>query len=122
MIRRISVSAALILAVIISAIVEATVVSKHYATLVFSAVFFLYWTGEMIFSYINFRKTYPEKYKFYKAKLVNESNISLEVIEQDNKKYYKRFKSTMLKDSLLKLGIIAGLFGVAVTLIVAMFI
>lgn len=122
MIRKVSVSAALILAVIISAIVEATLYTKHYATLVFSALFFLYWTVEFVLSYVEFRQTYPERYKVYKAKIINENNLTLEMIENDNKKYYKRFKSTMIKDSVLKFGIIIGLFGAFVTLVVAIFI
>jgi len=41
---------------------------------------------------------------------------------QDNKKYYKKFKTTMLKQSILKLGLVIGFFGVFVTLIVGIFI
>ena len=122
MIRKIVASTGLALGVILSAILERNLTAKHYFTLSFVAALALYWVAELIVMYVDFRKTYPKRYAFYKAKLVNESNIDMLTIEQNNKKYYKKFKTTMLKDSLLKLGIILAVFGVALAMIISIFI
>ena len=122
MIRKIGISAVFALAIIISLIVERSVVTKHYFTMVFASLFFLYWCIEFVLEYVEFRKAYQKKYKYYKAKLINENNLSKELIEKENKKYYKRFKGSMLKESLLKLGVIAGLFGGFLAIFIAIFI
>lgn len=118
MIRKIITSSGLALAIIISAIVEASYVTKHYFTLAFALAFFTYWSVELVIWYIKFRKTYSKKYQFYKARLINSSNITLEMIEMNNKKYYKRFKTSMLKDSLLRLLAFLGSIGIAITILV----
>lgn len=122
MIRRIAVSFGLAFSLLISAVVELNRTTKHYATFAFAFAIFLYWSVELLISYIQFRKTYDSKYQFYKAKLVNSSNLNIETIENNNKKYYKRFKLTMLKESLLRLAGFFGSLGFAITILVVIII
>lgn len=120
MIRKLVISLSLILGMIISAVIERGVVSKHYATLAFALAFSAYWTVEFILDYIEFRKTYNKKYDFYKARLVNSTNLSLEQIEKDHKLYYKKFKRSMLKESFLKIMYPACALSLSVAFILSM--
>ena len=122
MMRKILLSALFALGVIISAILEKGVASKHYFTLSFTGALLIYWIVEMILSYIEFRKSYEKKYKIYKVKLLNSTNLSLNEIEREDDKYYKRFKRTMLKDSASRICLIAGLAGLFIAVIVTIIV
>lgn len=122
MIRKLSVSFGLGLGVLISAICELNVSGKHYVSLAFASAFFLYWAAEFIASYVFFRLGYKEKYRFYKVQLINSSNLTMEIINNNNKKYYKQFKRTMLKDSAIKILYIFILLGLCVATLVALFV
>ena len=120
MIRKTAISSALLLSILISLIVERNVLGKHYFTLSFTLVFAVYLTVEFVLFYISFRKTYTQRYKIYKAEKVNSSNITMQVIDRENKKYYRRFKRSMLKDSFLRFSPILVCIGASVAIIVSM--
>lgn len=120
--RRYCITALLVLGLIISAVLEKDLITKHYVTLSFALAIALYWFVETIIMYVAFRKTYPEEYKLYIAQTVNNKNISADEILADNKRYYKKFKRTMLKDSFINFSYILITIGLMVAFIVAMVI
>lgn len=120
--RRYCITALLVLGLIISAVLEKDLVIKHYATLSFALMISFYWFIETIIMYVIFRKSYPEEYKLYIAQTVNNKDISANEIIADNKKYYKRFKRTMLKDSFINFSYILVTVGLMIAFIVAMII
>jgi len=122
MIRKLSVTGGLAIGLIISVILERNLEGKHIATFVFAILLAAYWTAELVVSYIEFRKKYPEKYKYYKAKLVNEKNMELDTIENSNTLYYKKFKRSMLKESLIEFSKIVVAFGLFIAFLVGVII
>ena len=122
MIRKVSISAALALGLIIAAIVERSLIGRHYVTLSFACAFALYWSIEFLISYVIFRKSYEKRYNYYKAQVVNSTNLSLEYIEKHPKIYYKKFKRTMIKESFLKISYILISLSIAIAFLVTMVI
>ena len=122
MIRKLAFSFGLGLGTLISVICELNLKGKHYCSLAFAAAFFLYWLVELIIGYVYFRLSYKDEYKYYKVQLINKSNLTMELINNNNKKYYKAFKRTMLKDSSLKILYIVAALGLCVATIIAMFV
>lgn len=123
MIRKLSVTASLILGIILSVIFERNVYGRHYATLAFVCALSLYWVIELILDYISFRKAYAKGYQIYKVEMLNSSPVlTMEMIERNNKKYYKRFKKTKMKESALKIALICSVFGIFVAVICGFFL
>ncbi len=120
MIRKLAISSILVLGFIISAIVETSLNVKQYFAISFAIVFAFYWTAEFSFEYFQFRKTYESKFKIYKAKIVNEKNISLDIIEKNEKVYYKKFKKSMIKNSFLNFAKPMVAFSLAVCMILGL--
>lgn len=115
MIRRISISSALSLGLILSLIFERNVVGHHYATLVFAGVFALYWMIELILDYVDFRKRYIKEYDIYKVQLLNSNaSLTMEMIDSGKKRYYKKFKRTKLKESTFRIVTICCLLGIVI--------
>jgi len=122
MIRKLSTTGGLAIGLIISVILERNLEGKHYATFIFAILLAAYWTAELILSYVLFRKKYSEKYQIYKAKIVNEKNIDIEMIENNKKVYYEKFKKSMLKESFLEFSKILVALGLFIAFLVAVII
>ncbi len=123
MIRKIAITSSLVIGIIIAMIIERNVEGTHYASLVLAALLSGYWTGELIYNYILFRKSYRAEYDIYKVQVINSNqNLTLEHIAQRNKYYYKKFKRTKLKDSIFRIIFISCCFGMTIAIISALFI
>ena len=110
----------LFLGATIAGICEKNIAGKHIATLIFALLFAIYCLIIFVIQYVKFRKEYPKKYNYYKVKLINSTNITMEQIEANNKLYYKRFKQSLFKESFLKIIEIACAFSFAIAFIIAL--
>lgn len=122
--RKIFVSAGFIIAVVISAVLENKFADyeKNIVTLALTAVYFLYWTGEFIYSLVMFNKTLAERYKLFVAETVNKKKLSLDIINAEEKYYKRKFKRTLYKEKFVYYVQIALALGAGIALIVAIFI
>ncbi len=122
--RKLFVSAGFIIAVVISAVLENKFANyeKNIVTLALTAVYFLYWTGEFIYSLVMFYKTFPERYKLFVAETVNKKKLSLDIINAEEKYYKRKFRQTLIKEKFIYYVEIALALGAAIALIVAIFI
>ena len=93
---------------------------KMYFSMSLAAVYFLYIGVEFTLDYVNFVKGYKERYTLYKAELVNKMNLPLEVIESQNKKYYKRFKRSILSERIYAVIKFALCYSFTIALVIAM--
>lgn len=118
--RRYIITLMLGIGLVIAVILEKNLESKHYATLSFALLISVYWVVETIIMYVEFRKTYPENYKLYIAQIVNQKDISAEQVKLENKKYYKQFKRTMIKDSWIGISYICVAIGLTIAFIVSL--
>lgn len=122
--RKLFVSAGFIIAVVISAVLENKFANyeKNIVTLALTAIYFLYWTGEFIYSLVMFHKTFPERYKLFVAETVNKKKLSLDIINAEEKYYKRKFRQTLIKEKFIYYVEIALALGAAIALIVAIFI
>ena len=120
MIRKLAVTGGLSIGLIISVILERNLETKHIATFIFAIVISAYWFAEFIYSYVLFRLGYKDEYTYFKAKLVNEKDIPINIIENNNKLYYKKFKKSMLKASFLEFSKILVAFGLFIAFLTAL--
>ncbi len=122
--RKFIVTVSFIIAIIVSAVLENQFANyeKNIVTLVLSAVFFFYWAGEFIYSFVLFHKTFPERYKLFVAETVNKKRLSLDIIKAEEKYYKKKFKRTLFKEKFVYYCQIALSLGAGIALIVAIFI
>ena len=123
MIRKFAVTGSLVVGLIIAMILERNVAGTHYASLILALLLSGYWTGELIYDYVMFRKSYKEEFEVYKVQVINsQQNLTLEDINKKNKLYYKRFKRTKLKQSAAKILLLCCCLGVFIAIITALFI
>ncbi len=115
--RKIIITGVLGLGLLLSVLLEGGLNSKNYFTLSFSLVLSLYWCFEFVLNYVDFRLTYDDGYKIFKAELVNRLNLKIDEI--DDKIYYKKFKRTMLNKSVFELFKPLVLLGLSVAIIFA---
>ena len=120
MIRKLAVTGGLSIGLIVSVILERNLETKHIATFIFAIVISAYWFAEFIYSYVLFRLNYKNEYVYFKAKLINEKNMSSQAIDDNHKFYYKKFKKSMLKSSFLEFSKILVALGLFIAFLTAL--
>ena len=87
--------------------------------LAFVAALSLMWTVILVYDYFDTyrRENLQERYALFCATLVNSSALTLDLIKQNDKIYYKKFKRTLVKEKIvaclkifLLLGVTIGFF------------
>ncbi len=86
-----------------------------YFALTFGCALSLMWVILLLVDYFLYykRENLKERYKVYCAMLVNTSALTLEIIQKNDKIYYKKFQKTLIKEKLLdwlKIIFVFGLF------------
>ncbi len=119
--RKFLVTCSLVVAAMIAAIIEYYCSPwKSYFTMSIVAIFFLYWGVEFVLDYANAVKGYPERYQVYLAQQVNKLNLPLETFQQNNKKYYAKFKRSIFKERMYQIFKFLFCFGAGIGIVVAM--
>ncbi len=122
--RKFIITCCLLATILVVALVEYYCIDweKSYLLMAFTALFFLYWAIEFVLDYVASKKDYEERFKYYAAELVNKNNISMEEIEKNKKKYFAKFKRSIMNERWWQIGKICLCFGIFIALIVAMFV
>lgn len=122
--RKFIITCCLLATILVVALVEYYCIDweKSYLLMAFTALFFLYWAIEFVLDYVASKKDYEERFKYYAAELVNKNNISMEEIEKNKKKYFAKFKRSIMNETWWQIGKICLCFGIFIALIVAMFV
>lgn len=107
------ISAALLALTVLFAALKNVFAAAQYLALGFGCALALMWTVIWIVDYfVTYqRKNLQERYDLYCAVLVNSSALTLDLIKQHDKRYYKKFKRTLIKEKLvawLKIFLAAG--------------
>ncbi len=118
MMRRIVVSGCFVLAIILSVIFERDLFDKQYITISFSLALSLYWLCETAMDYISFRNAFVERFRVYKAEIVNKTGQNIEKL--DDKVHYKKFKRSIWKENFLQISKPLIFFGLIVAFIFAL--
>lgn len=94
-----------------------------YFTLAFAALLLFLWSVEFLLRYIfTFKPHLEERFRLYKAEIINEKNISIEEFNQNEDVFRKKFKRTLLKEYFVWFCKIIGIFFLGVSVIVGMFL
>ncbi len=122
--RKFIITCCLLAAILVVALVEYYCIDwqKSYLLMSFTAVFFLYWAIEFVLDYVAAKKDYEERFKYYAAELVNKNNLTMEDIEKNRKKYFAKFKRSIANERWWQIGKICLCFGIAIAIIVAIFV
>lgn len=81
----------------------------------------LFWGVWLTFLYFtDFKKELDEGFKFYRAKKVGEGQVSAKEFDTAEKAYRKQYEKGMLKEKLLKWGMILFCFAVAAAFLTGM--
>ena len=81
----------------------------------------LFWGVWQTFQYFTeYKKELDEAFKFYRAKLVGEGNVSAETFDTSEKAYRKQFEKSMRKEKFVKWGIILFCFATACAFLAGM--
>lgn len=120
--RKFIVSCSLLLAIGLSMIFEYLYSSwsKSYFTMVFCAIFFLYWAVELTLDFVAAQKEYPQRFALYSAEQVNKLDIPLSQIEAQHKKYYNAFKRSIFKERAWQITKFLLFYGATIAIIIAM--
>ena len=86
-----------------------------YFALTFGCLLSLMWVIILLVDYFLYysRENLKDQYKVYCAMLVNSTALTLEIIQKNDKIYYKKFQKTLIKEKLLdwlKIFFVFGLF------------
>lgn len=120
--RKFIVTCSLLVAIIVAMLVEYYCSPwKSYFTMAFTAVFFIYWGVEFVLDFVASKKEYPKRFEYFAAELVNKKDISLELIEQNRKKYFAQFKRSIFKERIVYILKFLISFAAALALIIGMF-
>ena len=63
---------------------------------------------------------FDEKFKFYLVQIINYSNVTSQMIEENPELYRKSFKKTLIKDKLIEIAKMLVLLSLVITFFVAM--
>ena len=92
-----------------------------YFVLALLMVLALFWAVVQIYRYFtSFKKRAEERFKLYKAEVINQNNLSSSNFEANEKAYQKAFQKTFLKDKVLHWCLILFCFALAGAFLVAM--
>ena len=81
----------------------------------------LFWGVWQIFQYFtDFKKELDEGFQYYRAKKVGEGHVSAKEFDAAEKAYRKQYEKTMVKEKILKWGIILFCFAVAAAFLTGM--
>lgn len=81
----------------------------------------LFWGVWQIFLYFtDFKQELDEGFKYYRAKKVGEGQVTAKEFDAAEKTYRKQYEKSLLKDKLLKWGIILFCFAVAIAFLMGM--
>lgn len=81
----------------------------------------VFWGVWLIYNYFtSFKKELDEKFKFFRVNVINQQGITTEAFDSALPAYRKLFKKKVLKDKLIKWGIILFCFACAGTFLVGM--
>lgn len=122
--RKFIVTCAAIVAIVAAAVLEYyfATYEKSYATMALTAAFFIYWGVEFVLSYLQSKKTYPERFKLFAAEIINKNHLSMEIIEVNKKQYMKKFKRSIFKERVTFFLEMIFAFSAGAGLFVALFI
>ncbi len=120
--RKFIITCCLLAAILVGALVEYYCFDwpKSYLLMAFTAAFFLYWGIEFVLDYVDSKKDYEERFKYFCAELVNKNNITMQDIENNRKKYFAKFKRSIIRERWWHYGKICLCLGVTIALVVAM--
>ncbi len=120
--RRIVVSFAIIVAIIIGSIVDNfTGFGKGYFAISFAALGTGYWLVEFLIDLIYYYFGYDEDFKIFVAEKINKTNLSYEDIMAKKKYYYKEFKRTKSKGKFFEFVKVFFAMGLFIFLVVCLF-
>ena len=63
---------------------------------------------------------FDEKFKFYLVQIINYSNVTSQMVEENPELYRKSFKKTLIKDKLIEIAKMLVLLSLVITFFVAM--
>ena len=87
-------------------------------TLLLLAMFWGFW---QIYQYFTtYQKELDENFKYYRAKKIGEGQVSAKEFDVAEKEYRKQFGKSMLKDKVVKWGVILFCFAVAIAFLISM--
>lgn len=95
---------------------------KSYLLISFVAVFFAYWGVEFVLDYVQSKADYEDRFQYFAAEQVNKYNISMEEIQKNKKKYFSKFKRSIMRERWWQYGKIALCFGIFIALVVALIV
>ena len=94
-----------------------------YFTLSFAALLLFLWSVEFLLRYLyTFRPQLEERFRLYKAEVINEKNITIEEFNQNEEMSRNKFKRTLLKENFIWFCKIIGIFFLGVSVVVGMFL
>lgn len=94
-----------------------------YFTLAFAALLLFLWSVEFLLRYLfTFRPQLEERFRLYKAEVINEKNITVNEFNQNEEMFRKKFKRTLLKEYFIWFCKIIGIFFLGVSVVVGMFL
>lgn len=94
-----------------------------YFTLAFAALLLFLWSVEFLLRYLfTFRPQLEERFRLYKAEVINEKNITVNEFNQNEEMFRKKFKRTLLKEYFIWFCKIIGIFFLGVSVIIGMFL
>ena len=75
--RKFIVTCSLLVALTIAILVEyfCSTWPKSYFTMALTAIFFIYWGVEFVLDYVESKKSYPDRFTYYSAELVNKKDM-----------------------------------------------
>ncbi len=120
--RKFIVTCSLLVALTIAVLVEyfCSTWPKSYFTMALTAIFFIYWGVEFVLDYVESKKSYPDRFTYYSAELVNKKDMPLSEIEANHKMYYKKFKRSIAQEILFHYFKFVTSFAIAIAIVIAM--
>ena len=93
-----------------------------YVALPFLTLFCLYWFIILVLNFVvDYYKYFDEEFKIYKAEIINETNITSQIFEENLNFYIKKFKKSLRLDKFIdicKILFVLSIFAVTVTAII----
>ena len=93
-----------------------------YVALPFLTLFCLYWFIILVLNFVeDYYKNFDEEFKIYKAEIINETNITSQIFEENLNFYIKKFKKSLRLDKFIdicKILFVLSIFAVTVTAII----
>ena len=79
------------------------------------------WIVLLIINYKEeFFDDFDEKFKFYLVQIINYSNVTSQMVEENSELYRKNFKKTLIKDKLIEIAKMLVLLSLVITFFVVM--